>query len=122
MATDMDFNVEGELKATLVPNVSAKTTFSLGGEQKSLNVDVDVTDVSSAAQFQYASGAGTTLGMSYMQSLTPSLALGGVGQYALKKRVLQLGAGAIYDHGEHLFGAQYGTDSNVSPQSLFVSS
>lgn len=114
MATDMDFNLEGEVKATLIPNVSAKTSFSLGGEQKSLNIDVDVTDVSSAAQFQYSSGGGNTVGMSYMQSLTPSLALGGIGQYTSKMKVLQLGAGAIYDHGEHLLAAQYGIDSNVS--------
>ena len=31
VATDMDFNVEGEVKASLTPNISAKTTFVVRG-------------------------------------------------------------------------------------------
>ena len=89
------------------------TYVKLNGEQKSLSVDVDVVDGSSATQLQYSSGGGSTVGVSYMQALTPSLTLGGVGQYAMKKKALQTGIGGIYDQGEHMIAAQYATDNNV---------
>ena len=71
-------------------------------------------DGSAATQLQYSTAGGSTVGLSYMQALTPSLTLGGVGQYTLKKKTLQTGFGGIYDYKEHMFAAQYAMDSNVS--------
>ena len=71
-------------------------------------------DGSAATQLQYSTAGGSTVGLSYMQALTPSLTLGGVGQYTLKKKTLQTGFGGIYDYKEHMFAVQYAIDSNVS--------
>lgn len=49
--------------------------------------------------------------MAYMQSITPSLSLGGMGQYSLKTSTLSTSIGGIYSHGENVLAAQW--DKNV---------
>ena len=47
------------------------------GERKSLTAEVEIVDESSATQLQYSSDAGNSFAISYMQSVTPSITLGG---------------------------------------------
>lgn len=50
----------------------------LKDDQKELTANIDVADESSATQLEFStSGNGNTIGISYMQAITPSLTLGG---------------------------------------------
>ena len=51
--------------------------YSQLGERKSLTAEVEIVDESSATQLQYTSDAGNSFAVSYMQSVTPSITLGG---------------------------------------------
>lgn len=53
------------------------TFFFQLGERKSLTAEVEIVDESSATQLQYTSDAGNSFAISYMQSVTPSITLGG---------------------------------------------
>ena len=95
MATNVDLSsVEGEIKIPINSNLNAKATFVVGdnivflwlvlilfwlqlAEQSQLQGDLEVSDESSVTQFQVVQGAESSLTMTYMQSVTPSLSLGG---------------------------------------------
>jgi hypothetical protein len=112
-ATDMDFNIECELRAPLGRGANAKTNFAMHDQQgNTVSFDVDVTDESSATQFVYSPTAGS-LAMSYMQSIGKSLLLGGEGQYTIKDNSVKMSFGATYDDKENLLAAQW--DTSVSP-------
>ncbi len=96
VATDMDFNVDGEVKYPVSNYLMAKTNFKvykfhllisvtslalpfvlqIGEQETSLSGDLELTDDSSASQLQYSS-AENALTLSYMQSVHPFLTLGG---------------------------------------------
>lgn len=112
VATDMDFNIECELRAPLGKGMSGKTTFSINEQQgNNLSVDVDLVDESSATQAVY-SPQGNVFSLSYMQSLNKWIVLGGQGEYAGNKSTLELSFGGIYDDHENVFGVQW--DKTVS--------
>lgn len=127
VATDLDFNIEGEAKCALTPNISAKSTFTVrttpvcafsisaliiivfiysrlmlmladadvwssltlycrvwhppwsqnGEQNKSLSLELELTDESSATQFKFTRGGADEFSMSFMQCILPALSLGG---------------------------------------------
>jgi len=116
VATDMDFNVEGEVKGPLSflgKNINAKSNFVIGEQANNISVDVDMVDDSSATQFHFAKGTQSTLGVNYMQALLPCLVLGGSGQYNLGKGQLRTAIGGIYDRGENLVAAQWDNEFRI---------
>lgn len=116
VATDMDFNVEGEVRCPLLPNVGAKVSFSVHEQQgNNLTFDIDMADESSATQLQYTSG--NTLSLSFMQSMSKSIILGGLAEYIGNKSLVNLSFGGVYDDGDNVFAAQW--DKNVSPVSFY---
>jgi hypothetical protein len=97
VATDMDFNIEGEVKCPVSSSLAAKAAFVVGDQAKSLALTVEHNDEASAAQFVYSKAAENTLSMSYMQAITPYLTLGGQGVYQLKTKTLQTSFGGIFN-------------------------
>ena len=113
VATDMDFNVEGEVKMPIAKNILAKSSFLVSpqaklppnltffsidsglicysflrfnlklGERKSLTAELEVTDESSATQLQYTSDLGNSFAASYMQAVTPSVTVGGTSEHTV---------------------------------------
>ena len=113
VATDMDFNIEGEMRVPLAQNLNAKGSFTIHEQHgNNLTVDLDLTDESSATQLQYSPTQGHTLSMSYMQSMSKSLILGGMAEYVGSKHTLQTSFGGAYDDGDNVVAAQW--DTNVS--------
>jgi hypothetical protein len=116
VATDADFNLQGEIKAPITKSISGKSNFDIRDDGQQISVDVDYTDSHSASQFQYQRVSGQqqlqTLSLSYMQALSPSFSLGGMGQYTLSKGTIKTGFGGVYDKGEHLIAALW--DKEVS--------
>ena len=47
------------------------------GERKSLTAEIEIVDESSATQLQYSTDAGNSVAVSYMQSVTPAITVGG---------------------------------------------
>lgn len=125
VATDMDFNVEGELKTPITKNIVAKSNFlvrsdnefpfsrftpilpiiafsnatsiplSQLGDRKSLTAELEIVDESSATQLQYSTEGGNSFGMSYMQAVTPSISIGGIDYLYC---AVQLFSGVHYPH------------------------
>lgn len=114
VATDANFNIEGEIKTPLTKSVSAKSNFQVGEHSNMINVDIDWSGTSHTAQAQFLkqSAASSALMLSYMQALTPSLSVGGMAQYQTDKGTLTTAYGGVYDKGENLLAAQW--DTNVS--------
>ena len=109
VATDMDFNIEGEVRVPLGKGLSAKTNFSVHEQQgNNLSVDVDLVDDSSATQVVYSPN-GNVFTLSFMQSLNKYLILGGQGEYAGNKGALALSFGGVYDDKENVLGCQWDT-------------
>jgi len=116
VATDADFNIQGEIKTPITKSMTGKTNFELRDEIQHISIDVDYTDSHSASQFQYSRVTGQqsaqSLSLSYMQALSPAFSLGGMGQYTLSKGTIKLGFGGVYDKGENLIAAIW--DKEVS--------
>jgi hypothetical protein len=51
------------------------------GERKSLTAEIEIVDESSATQLQYSTDAGNSVAVSYMQSVTPAITVGGKNDY-----------------------------------------
>lgn len=47
------------------------------GDRKSLTAEIEIVDESSATQLQYSTDAGNSVAVSYMQSVTPAITVGG---------------------------------------------
>lgn len=83
-------------------------------------LDADIIDKSSATQLKYTGAIGSygSLGMSYVQSLTPSLAVGGQTDYSLDKGTITNSYGFIYDDEDNLIASNW--DNNVSNNILLI--
>mmetsp|Transcript_2848 Transcript_2848/g.4360 ORF Transcript_2848/g.4360 Transcript_2848/m.4360 type:complete len:323 (-) Transcript_2848:115-1083(-) len=111
VASDMDFNLEGEVKVPIAPNVVAKSIFTNGEQQKSLSLELELTDDTSATQFKYSRGAQDQYSIAYMQGVIPNLSIGGCGTYSTKSKSLDAAIGFIYDPAEYTLAAQ--VDNNI---------
>mmetsp|Transcript_35150 Transcript_35150/g.35792 ORF Transcript_35150/g.35792 Transcript_35150/m.35792 type:complete len:327 (+) Transcript_35150:115-1095(+) len=100
--TDMDLNLEGEIKGSIAPNVNAKINFTLGEQGKSGTAHIDYTGDTFTSQLELASTGPTSLGLSYMQAVHPTLSLGGCGKYSLSKGILSNSFGGVYEKGENV--------------------
>lgn len=116
VATDADFNIQGEIRSPITKSLSGKTNFTLREDIQHVSMDVDYSDSHSASQFQYSRVAGQqksqSLSLSYVQALSPAFSFGGMGQYILSKGTVETGFGGVYDKGEHLIAAIW--DKEVS--------
>ena len=57
------------------------------GERKSLTAEIEIVDESSATQLQYSTDAGNSVAVSYMQSVTPAITIGGKDNYVMSEHV-----------------------------------
>ena len=88
---DQHGTVEGQLYGSLLAGVQGKLIFNLPAESKNGIVavsDVDYEGPTSSAQIKFGQNihgvAGPHLGMSYFQSITPRLSMGGEGSWGLE--------------------------------------
>lgn len=105
VSCDADFNIEGELKYPINSNVHLKSNFNYGDQQKSASVDVELTDSSSATMFQVDTES--NLSLSYMQSVTPNLILGGLGTYSNKSKKITTAFGGQINVGDNTITGQW---------------
>ncbi len=73
---------------------------------------MEITDEASTTQIEYANGEDKTLTVSYMQSITPYITLGGMGSYSMLSKSMTRAFGGIYSDPENLVAAQW--DDKVS--------
>lgn len=102
VATDLDMNMEGDMKMPLAPQANFKSSFVLQEQTKSLTANIDYTSDSFTSQIEFHSGAGTSLGASYVQALTPTISLGGSGKYIFGKGIFKSMYGGVFDDGENM--------------------
>ncbi|KAJ1396818.1 eukaryotic porin-domain-containing protein [Ochromonadaceae sp. CCMP2298] len=107
VSTDLDMNVEGEVKATVAPNVTVKSNFANGDNAKSISLELELADATSATQIKYTKSTDDQFYLSYMQSIIPQLAIGGSGVYSTKSKDLSTSMGLIYDPAEYTFAVQW---------------
>jgi hypothetical protein len=88
----------------------------LTGEKNTFNAEVEIAEAASTTQVEYANGDDKTMTVSYMQSITPSITLGGSGTYSLTRKSLDTAVGAMYKNDENLLAMQW--DDKVSIVSL----
>lgn len=112
VATDMDFNIEGEVKKPINQNILAKSNFVISEQQgRSISLELEVTDECSASQFKYTKADDNQYQVAYMQSITPFFTMGGMGVYSTKENSLQTAYALIYDPQDYTLAAQY--DQNI---------
>lgn len=105
VATNIDLSsVEGEVKVPINSNINSKATFVLA-EHSQLQGEVEINDDSSLVQFQIVKSAEPSLSISYMQSITPFLTLGGLGTFSQKSKAFSKSFGGIYNDGETVIAA-----------------
>eukprot|EP00597_Dinobryon_sp_UTEXLB2267_P004048 CAMPEP_0170077946 /NCGR_PEP_ID=MMETSP0019_2-20121128/14637_1 /TAXON_ID=98059 /ORGANISM="Dinobryon sp., Strain UTEXLB2267" /LENGTH=265 /DNA_ID=CAMNT_0010290531 /DNA_START=264 /DNA_END=1064 /DNA_ORIENTATION=- len=109
--TDLDFNIEGDVKYPITKNVNSKVNFAFGEQQNQVSMEVETTDDCSATQLQMVKSDESSLSLGYMQSITPALSLGGSGLYSFKSRTLQTAIGGLFTHGDNTVAAQW--DNNL---------
>ncbi len=73
---------------------------------------MEISDDSSMTHVEYANGDEKSLTLSYMQSITPSITLGGSGSYSLAGKTLSTAVGGLYKSDENLMAFQW--DDKVS--------
>lgn len=127
VATDLDFNIEGEAKYTVAPNMIVKSNFVNGSQQQSGTIELELTDESSATQFKFSRAASDEFTLSYMQTLLPNLSAGGSTTYNAKNRGVTTSFGFLFDPAEFTLGAQYNNElkimflKKVNPNRVHVS-
>jgi hypothetical protein len=120
VGTDMDFNIDGEFKAPIADNVGLKTSFMVNEQQgRSLTVDVDIRDGSSLTQVSASQAGSLSLGLSYMQSVTPTITLGGSGTFLPEKSVLSTSFAGIFDDNQNQFSAMWTNKVSLAYHKLF---
>jgi mitochondrial import receptor subunit TOM40 len=107
VATDMDFNVEGDFKTPVHKNVMGKFNFSIGDQKKALTAELEHKDASSTTQLQFTREEEDAVSLSHMQAITPCLSLGGMGTLSPYTMALTTTFGGIYDLGDHVLAAQW---------------
>lgn len=68
---------------------------------------MEIAEEASTTQIEYANGEDKTLTVSYMQSVTPFITLGGSGTYSLSTKSLQTAFGGMYKSPENLLALQW---------------
>jgi len=111
IATDMDFNIEGELKWPLLENVATKVNFAIAEQAKNVNAEVHYNGDNWTGHVLFGKNPGNVLGCSYVQALTPALSLGGFCQWDVAKGPVTTGFAGLYDDGDHVLAGKY--DSNI---------
>ena len=84
----------------------------LSGEKNRFSADVEIAEESSTTQIEYANGDDKTLSISYMQSITPFITLGGMASYSMLSKSLTTAFGGMYNDPENLVAGQW--DDKVS--------
>jgi hypothetical protein len=88
----------------------------MGDQTQTLDVGLDLTDDCSATQLQLQRTGENQIGVSYMQSVTPWLTLGGQGICTLEKSQLDTSLGVMFDRGENLIAAQWDKEVIFCPK------
>lgn len=109
ISTDVEFsNIDAEFKIPIDQQQSAKINLSLPQEGYQLSGEYEYNDASSTTQVSVTkSPTDVTTSVSYMQSITPYLTLGGIGTYSNKSATVTRGFAGIYSDGENTLTTQW---------------
>lgn len=107
MGTDLDFNMDGEVKKQLSERATIKARVVLNDNVKALDGDMDYLGETFAATGNISQNQGTSMSGSYMQSLSPSLVMGGTFNYIYGKNIFSSGYAAAYDTPEYMVAAAW---------------
>jgi len=107
VATDMDFNVEGEARYPLplpfASRAGLKVNFTLAEQAKNMQAEASFSGDTYAATASVGRAQGTSIGCSFVQAITPALSLGGAMNVDLSKGMAVSNTyGVVYDKGEHV--------------------
>lgn len=86
----------------------------IGEQAQSLDIDVDITEASSAIQCKLSRSTQDILGLTYMQALTPTLAAGGHAEMDVNSGTLQQSFGAVYDDGPNVAVGTWDSEVSIS--------
>jgi hypothetical protein len=109
ISTDVEFsNIDGEFKVPLDAQSSFKLNLSLPQEGYQVAGELELNDESSTTQVSLTNGpSDSNVSVSYMQSVTPFLALGGIGNYSTKSAAITRGFAGTYNDGENMLVTQW---------------
>lgn len=108
IATDLDFNIEGDVKAQIenpfVKNLGTTMKFAIQEQKKSFGIGMDFNlDDKSSTALHYNADEGATVTLGHMQGITKELSLGGQGQYDMEGKQFVTSIGGVYDTEHHMF-------------------
>ena len=75
---------------------------------------MDVSDSSSSTQVKLSRSTQNQLTLSYMQAITPTLALGGQGDYTIEKKEFTSAFGGLYDDRSNQFAVIYDKEVSIN--------
>ena len=105
--SDLDFNVDAEASYPIKDGVLVKSSAQLSDNGNALVLAVDLNDDNSTTQVECNMSTQTSLGLNFMQALTPQLSLGGSNTYVLGKESMKSTVAGSYEDDGHLLAATY---------------
>lgn len=111
--TDMDLNMEGEIKYPFSPVLQSKFNFGLSDQAQTGAAHLDLTGDSYTAQLELSRTPGTTLGATFVQAVHPHVSLGGAGKWNVPKGIVSSSYGGMFDDGEHVVCAVWDSQLQV---------
>lgn len=109
VATDMDLNIESDVKYPLNENLTLKSNIAITDQKKMIAGEMEYCDKNSASNLTVTHEGDYTLNLSRMQSITPALSLGAAAEYKPKGHSLSTAFLGLYDHEENVLQAQWDT-------------
>lgn len=108
VSSDLDFNTTAEVSGPVpfISNTTAKGTFVLSDMNKVSSIEVENSDDTSVTKMT-ASLYDGVVEISRMQSVTPTIQMGGAGQYDIKSGGLTTSLCGLYENDENVLAAQW---------------
>jgi hypothetical protein len=113
VGSDMDFNSDGYFRKQLWPKGALVSKWAFQDQGNNFEAIYEGSDNESSYTVSYAPYS-TTFTTSFMQSVTPSLTMGGMMSYVSDKKKLSKAVGVMYEGGEDTVGALYDEDSSIA--------
>lgn len=113
VGTDMDFNIDGDLRSQLSGSTSAKASTTINENQKKVDLELTYKGETFTSSVQVGKSESTHLHVNYLQSVTKALVLGGQISYGIERKESKRSFAGIYDDGTQMVQGLFDKDFHL---------
>jgi hypothetical protein len=113
VGSDLDFNTDGYARYQVIPGGALVAKWAFRDTNNYLDLIYEGEDACSSYTATYNPYA-STLGLSFMQALTPGLAMGGLYNFNIDKHISSMSFGGIFNYKQHSIVALWDEDWSSS--------